>query len=114
MDAPLEGAVPDVGAPLAAPSSGRASPAPTKPCHHSGPLCTRDRIYEMDHLASGTARPTQLLTGPRGPTGHQSPPFLKGDLGGFSNGLYGATLVVALQGGHKTRPYQKIPPNPPF
>ena len=37
-----------VGAPPRAPS-GRASPAPTKPVSYSGPLCTRDRIYEMDH-----------------------------------------------------------------
>ena len=44
--------------------------------------------------------------------GPSKSPFLKGDLGGFSNGLYGATLVVALQGGHKTRPYQKIPLTP--
>jgi hypothetical protein len=33
---------------------------------------------------------------------------------GFSTELYGATLVVALQGGHKTRAVQKNPPNPPF
>jgi hypothetical protein len=45
--------------------------------------------------------------------GFPSPPLLKGDLGGFSIGLYGATLVVALQGGHETRPYRKSP-LPPF
>jgi hypothetical protein len=45
-------AVPNVGAPLAAPSAGRASPAPTKPLrrHHSGPVRIRDLIHETHYL----------------------------------------------------------------
>jgi hypothetical protein len=50
----------NVGAPLAAPPAGRASPAPTKlpPGHHSSPRRMPDRIYEKEYFVSN---PMELL-----------------------------------------------------